>query len=252
MTRKPRKRVSDSTTAGVANEMRFHPAANIFPLLEGAEFDALVEDIKQHGLRERITTYGDQIIDGRNRARACKQAGIKAKYRSFQGEPDDIPAFIISANIHRRHLSAEQKRDFLSALLKLHPDKSNRQIAKLAKVDDKTVASARAEAERRAEIPHADKRVDAKGRQQPAKKKPRRVTTILPLARLRAVLDDARQPRPTAFSGMQASELMEISGYVDDLHVIVTNRDRAQKIAESNEQSNDDDCDGELVYSTKS
>jgi hypothetical protein len=40
------------------------------------------------------------------------------------------------------------------------------------------VASARAEAERRAEIPHANKRVDAKSRRQPAKKKPRRVTTI--------------------------------------------------------------------------
>jgi hypothetical protein len=48
---------------------------------------------------------------------------------------------------------------------------------------------------------------------------------------------------------MQASELMEISGYVDDLHGIVTNRERAQKIAESNEQSNGepDDGDGELA-----
>jgi hypothetical protein len=50
------------------------------------------------------------------------------------------------------------------------PGKSDRAIARVAKVDHKTVAAVRAEAEGRGEIPHVETCTDTKGRKQPAKK----------------------------------------------------------------------------------
>jgi N6-adenosine-specific RNA methylase IME4/ParB-like chromosome segregation protein Spo0J len=88
-----------------------HPYANIFPLLPEEELKALADDIAAHGLREPIWVHRDgRIIDGRNRYRACELAGIEPEYRAYQG--DDGPElldFVISLNLHRRHLNESQR-----------------------------------------------------------------------------------------------------------------------------------------------
>jgi 16S rRNA G966 N2-methylase RsmD len=85
-----------------------HPAANVFPMIEGEQFDALVESVRQHGLMEPVWLTPDgTLLDGRNRMAACKAAGIEPTYRVYQG--DDLVDFIVRLNIHRRHLSAGQK-----------------------------------------------------------------------------------------------------------------------------------------------
>jgi ParB-like chromosome segregation protein Spo0J len=87
--------------------MQFHPIADAFPLIQGAEFDELVEDIRQFGLREPIVLLDGQILDGRNRWRACQAAGVEPRYETFPG--GDPIAFAISANLRRRHMDESQR-----------------------------------------------------------------------------------------------------------------------------------------------
>lgn len=88
--------------------MKFHPYSEIFPLIEGAEFDALVDDIKTHGLREAIVLYEGKVLDGRNRFLACQKAKVRPQYRKYSGKESDALAFVWSSNAQRRHLTASQ------------------------------------------------------------------------------------------------------------------------------------------------
>ena len=86
-----------------------HPVSEIFPLMEGAEYDALKADIAANGLREPIWLHPDgRIIDGRNRYRACYELGLVPKYKTWDGN-GSLLAFVLSLNLHRRHLSSSQR-----------------------------------------------------------------------------------------------------------------------------------------------
>ncbi len=88
----------------------FHAVANVFPLIDGDEFGDLCDDIKQNGLIEPIWLHSteDSIIDGRNRYRACMAAGITPRFRRWDGNGSLI-GFVLSLNLHRRHLTSSQK-----------------------------------------------------------------------------------------------------------------------------------------------
>jgi ParB-like nuclease family protein len=99
----------------MATEREFHPIANIFPLLEGEAFAELVEDIRAHGLREDIVIYEEKILDGRNRYRACLEAGVEPTETWYGG--DDPAEYVWSKNGVRRHLTASQRAMAATALL---------------------------------------------------------------------------------------------------------------------------------------
>jgi len=87
--------------------VRWHPYAEIFPWLEGAAFDELVEDIKKNGVIEPIVFLDGAILDGRNRYMAARKLGIE--YPRVEYEGDDPLAFVVSKNLARRHLSESQR-----------------------------------------------------------------------------------------------------------------------------------------------
>lgn len=112
--------------------LEFHPIANLFPLIDGVEFDLLVADIREKELLERIVIHDGKILDGRNRYRAIQAAGytiqedtlpvavspdgdVKDWFVRF-AEPDfsaDVVArgpldWVISKNFRRRNLNASQ------------------------------------------------------------------------------------------------------------------------------------------------
>jgi hypothetical protein len=89
-----------------------HPIAEIFPMLDptSPEFLALVEDIKENDLREPIYIFEDKVLDGRNRALALEFSGREIKeghFRKYYGT--DPIGFVLSVNLHRRHLNESQR-----------------------------------------------------------------------------------------------------------------------------------------------
>ena len=204
------------------NVLPIHEAANIFPPMSPDELKATSDDIKRNGIRIPVVLWAESegsqpyLLEGRNRLDAAELAGLDVfeiregvlhvlqpsrfvyadKTCCSLSSVKDPYEFVLSANLHRRHLDAKQKRDVIAKLIKAQPEKSDRQIAKMVGVDGKTVSSVRREMEANAEIPHKADRTEATGRKargrkpgseaQPATKKRRDVDDFLEekLARL--------------------------------------------------------------------
>lgn len=88
--------------------MQPHPAAKLFPMMVGGDLAALIADIRENGQREPIIIHEGLILDGRNRFAACEKLGIKPVTAKWDraGTPE---AFVISMNLHRRHLNESQR-----------------------------------------------------------------------------------------------------------------------------------------------
>jgi ParB-like chromosome segregation protein Spo0J len=169
------------------HHMKVHPAADLFPSMSETDLKALGEDIKAHGLLKRVAVIEDPndddkliLLDGRNRLDAMELVGLDIGFKdtTWAVFDEDLSNFdpysyIISTNIHRRHLTAEQRRELIAKLLKATPGKSDRQIADTVKASPTTVGTVRAKMEAKGDVSKLDTRTDTKGRKQPAKRKRR-------------------------------------------------------------------------------
>ena len=126
-----------------------HPAAALFPLMSGAELQALADDIKAHGLHEKIVlctgpTGELMLLDGRHRLQACRMAGVEPELSTYSG--DDPVGFALSANLTRRHLNESQRaaiavraKRLLEASANVHSEDLAARVAKELKVSRRSV-----------------------------------------------------------------------------------------------------------------
>ena len=89
-------------------ELKAHPAADLFPMLDEKRLQELAEDISQAGQREAIRLFDGMILDGRNRYAACKKMGIEPRFEQVDPSIDPF-AYVWSLNGERRDLTADQR-----------------------------------------------------------------------------------------------------------------------------------------------
>ena len=87
----------------------WHDYANLFPMLDATGQDALRADIQQHGVREPVIFFDGRILDGRNRYMAARDLGLDFPVADFDGTDAEALAYVLSTNLHRRHLTESQR-----------------------------------------------------------------------------------------------------------------------------------------------
>jgi ParB-like chromosome segregation protein Spo0J len=167
------------------HQLMEHPLCRLVPEMSQAELAELRADIELHGQREPIVLYDAHILDGRSRYVALRDLGLTISYVTFEGNEEAATAFVKSLNIHRRHLTQDQKRIAISRLLKQDPTKSDRAVATIADVSPTTVGAVRSELSSSGQLPNVDQTVgrDGKARSRP---KGRRNVVVEPTHKLPA------------------------------------------------------------------
>jgi N6-adenosine-specific RNA methylase IME4 len=119
-----------------------HPAAKLFPMMGEEEIQALADDIRQNGQRHPIILYRGQILDGRNRYEACTLAGRAPLTVEWDGKGGSPTLFVLSLNLHRRHLTAGQRAILASDVAdRLKEEGKERQRAAAAATNAKRQAA---------------------------------------------------------------------------------------------------------------
>lgn len=88
-------------------EYEFHELCLLFPEADEMTIEEMSYDIQKNGLSDAVVLYEGKILDGRNRYLACRKAGLFPRTVEYEGK--DPLGFVISKNLHRRHLTNAQR-----------------------------------------------------------------------------------------------------------------------------------------------
>lgn len=130
-----------------SSKLKAHTLASLFPAMEGDEYAALVANIREHGLREPIVLFGNQVLDGWHRYSACVELGLRPQFETYAGS--DPAGYVVSLNLMRRHMTTSQ-RAMVAAELATLPRGANQhseglpigRASTMLNVSDRTVARA--------------------------------------------------------------------------------------------------------------
>lgn len=108
--------------------MECHPVCDLFPEMAKEEFAALCEDIAKRGQLVPIWTHDGRIIDGRHRWRACTLLGKAPKFQEWDGT-GSLVEFVVSLNLHRRHLDTSQRGMLATRIMDALKEEGERRMA---------------------------------------------------------------------------------------------------------------------------
>lgn len=118
-----------------AKPYKSHPAADIFPMLEGVEYERLKADIIANGQREGIDIWQGMVIDGRNRYRICLDIGKEPDCWELEECKDPI-AYVLSKNLCRRNLKPSQAAMCAAKTCNLTRGVNKKDTSKDVSIDD--------------------------------------------------------------------------------------------------------------------
>ena len=169
------------------------PFVDVMPPLTAEERAELKVDIATNGVAyDVLVSEDDEILDGHNRLSIAIELGLTNVPIKVMHDltPEQKRERAADLNLHRRHLTREQRRAIIASRLRADPARSNNSIAADVRADDKTVAAVRRNLEATSEIP---KLAATRGRDGKTRKaKP---------ARPAAVARDAAPPASASFAG---------------------------------------------------
>jgi len=102
----------------IYEQFEVHSAAGLFPAMRDDEFAQLKADIREHGQKMPILVYHNKIVDGRQRLRACRELGIEPVFVAIEDLGMPVQSFVVSQNLHRRHLDDSQRAMIAARLTK--------------------------------------------------------------------------------------------------------------------------------------
>jgi hypothetical protein len=89
--------------------------STLIPPISTTDYESLKKSIAKEGrlLMPIILNQDKVVLDGHHRMRACKELGISATYKveDFTDRPLDELRYVVTVNLHRRHLGEFQKAE---------------------------------------------------------------------------------------------------------------------------------------------